>query len=272
MAIFVVGDLQGCCDPFARLLDQTGFDPAQDQLWLVGDLINRGPDSLGTLRRVIALGDAATVVLGNHDLHLLGAASGARKLRGDDTLSAILDAPDAAELIDWIRTRKIAHHSGEFIMVHAGVVPDWNASDIMLRAAEVEQALRAPDWQEFMRHMYGNSPHRWKDKLEGWPRLRMLVNIFTRLRFCTTQGELDFESKDSAANAPPGMLPWFDIPGRRSADHTLVFGHWSTLGLVMRENLLATDTGCVWGGKLTAIRLPERALFQVDCPGYRTPG
>ena len=272
MAIYAIGDLQGCCDEFERLLDLIGFDLTRDRLWLVGDLINRGPASLRTLRRVMALGSAATVVLGNHDLHLLAAAHRLRKPAPSDTLHDILDAPDADEILDWVRTRKLAHHENGMLLVHAGVLPQWSAADAMQGAFEVELALRGPDWLEVLRHMYGNTPDRWDPALTGMSRLRVLINVFTRLRFCTPSGQMEFDTKEGAGAALPGYLPWFDVTPRATAETTVIFGHWSTLGLLQRPNLLGIDTGCVWGGRLTAVRLDDRALFQVDCQQHRRPG
>jgi bis(5'-nucleosyl)-tetraphosphatase (symmetrical) len=266
------------------LLDAIHFDAATDRLWFVGDLINRGPESLRTLRKVKALGAAAMVVLGNHDLHLLAASIGVRKPSPSDTLSEILNAPDAAELLEWVRQRQLAHRevvacihpNGEdlvdHLLVHAGVLPDWTAEALMQRAAEVETALRGSDWQAFLAHLFGNNPERWQDDLQGDDRLRVIVNACTRLRFCTPLGQMEFATKEGADGAPDGFMPWFEIAQRRTQSQTVVFGHWSTLGLITRPNLLALDTGCVWGGRLTAVRLEDRALFQVQCPQARRPG
>ena len=273
MATYGIGDLQGCCDPLERLLDLIRFDSSTDRLWFVGDLVNRGPQSLLSLRKVISLGNAATTVLGNHDLHLLAASIGVRKLAPSDTLSDILDAPDAAELLDWIRRRKLAHydHDGKRLLLHAGALPQWTVGDVIARAAEAEAALRGAGWKDFLAHLFSNTPDRWNDDLTGFDRLRVIVNSFTRLRFCTPEGIMEFDTKGSAGDAPPGHMAWFDVPGRRTADATLVFGHWSVEGLVMRPNLLGLDTGCVWGGNLTAVRLEDRKLFQVQCAQARRP-
>lgn len=272
MATYAIGDLQGCCNAFERLLEKIRFDPSGDRLWLVGDLVNRGPESLRTLRLVRALNDAAVVVLGNHDLHLLAASQGLRKPHPSDTLDVILNAPDAAELLDWVRHRKLAHLENDVLMVHAGVLPQWTAPKAVALAGEVEVALRGPAWRDFLAHMFGNLPDRWHDDLRGWDRLRVLVNVFTRLRFCSPDGAMDFAIKEGAAKAPPGYLPWFELPDRASADTSVLFGHWSTLGLLMRPKLLGIDTGCVWGGQLSAVRLEDRALFQVQCPQQLIPG
>ena len=265
MSTYVIGDLQGCCDALERLLAQIKFAPGADRIWLVGDLVNRGPESLRTLRLLRALKDDVISVLGNHDLHLLAAAAGLREQRDSDTLLPIIDAPDASELLEWLRTRQIAHCDMGVLMVHAGVLPSWTIAQSLSYAAEVESALRAPSWADFLRHMFGNQPDRWSDQLKGWARLRALVNVFTRLRFCQADGTMDFATKEGAAAAPKGFMPWFDVPARASADHAIVFGHWSTLGLLMRPKLIGIDTGCVWGGQLSAVRLEDRALFQVQC-------
>ena len=272
MSTYAIGDLQGCCDECERLLERIAFDPAQDTVWLVGDLINRGPASLATLRLARALGSAARVVLGNHDLHLLATAHGVRAPGRSDTLRPILEAPDAAELLDWVRTRPLAHHEHGILMVHAGVLPQWSVADTLVRAAEVELVLRSEQWGELLANMYGNTPDHWRDDLAGWDRLRVIINVFTRLRFCDAGGQMEFDIKEGAAAAPPGYLPWFDVPGRRTAGTPIVFGHWSTLGLLLRPDLMGIDTGCVWGGRLSALRLEDRALFQVECPAHQNPG
>ncbi len=290
MSTYAIGDLQGCAASFDALLDHVRFDPAHDRAWLVGDLVNRGPDSLGALRRVVGLGDAAAVVLGNHDLHLLAVAAGVRRAGRDDTLDALLSAPDADALLDWLRHRPMAHRAtlgdADVLMVHAGVLPGWNADDTMRRAAELEAALRSDGWREALATMFGNEPDRWRDDLAGADRLRAIVNVLTRLRFCSADGRIDFKAKDAPALAgssfpppPEGFMPWFDVPGRRTRDALLVVGHWSTLGLLMRANddggpggVIALDTGCVWGGALTAVRLEDRAVFQVPCPQAMAPG
>jgi bis(5'-nucleosyl)-tetraphosphatase (symmetrical) len=243
----------------------------QPAFLFVGDLVNRGPQSLATLKQIRALGNRATALLGNHDLHLLAAAHGIRPLHSSDTLNEILNAPDRDELLDWIRQRPLAHFQNGYLFVHAGVVPQWTAEKTMCLAHEVETALRSPDWVDFLREMYGNEPARWNDALTGADRLRCIVNALTRIRFCTSDGTMEFHTKEGAGSALPDHMPWFDVPGRKTEDVTVVFGHWSTLGLVMRQNLVGLDTGCVWGGKLTAINLENRELVQVDCPRYQQP-
>ncbi len=287
MSIYVVGDLQGCAASFDALLERIRFDPAVDRVWLVGDLVNRGPDSAAALRAVMGLGRAATVVLGNHDLHLLATSIGARKQGRGDTLAPLLAAPDADALLDWVRHQPLAHRetlvSGgravDTLMVHAGVLPGWSADDTMRHAAELEAALRADDWRDTLAVLFGNRPERWSESLTGTDRLRVIVNALTRLRFCSADGRIDFESKDAPAQAgshfpapPAGYDAWFDIDGRRSRDTLVVFGHWSTLGLTMRDDVIGVDTGCVWGGSLTAVRLEDRAVCQVACPEARRPG
>jgi bis(5'-nucleosyl)-tetraphosphatase (symmetrical) len=265
MSTYAIGDIQGCFDSFMRLLERCAFDPAHDKLWLVGDLVNRGPRSLETLRYVKNLGPAALTVLGNHDLSLLMLAEGFGKRGKGDTFDEILAAPDREELLFWLRHQALCHIENGHCLVHAGLLPQWTAIQARALAAEVEQALRGSDWRAFMAHMWGSEPDAWQDKLEGWPRLRVIVNAMTRMRFCSPKGVMDFKIKGEVHKAPKGFVPWFEVPGRRSADTVLVTGHWSALGLKILPNLLAIDSGCLWGGALSAIRLEDRALFQVDC-------
>lgn len=266
MATYAVGDIQGCFDSFRRLLDLCEFNPAADRLWLVGDLVNRGPRSLETLRFVKGLGDAAVTVLGNHDLYLLMVAEGGAKYRAkDDTLDEVLAAADCGELLDWLRGRRLCHTEGDYCLVHAGLLPQWTAARARQLAEEVEAALQGPRFREFVLNLWGSEPAAWSDDLAGWPRLRVIVNAMTRMRFCTPEGVMEFHTKGETANAPAGHLPWFEAPGRRSAGTVLVTGHWSALGLKLLPNLLALDSGCLWGGHLTALRLEDRRVFQVDC-------
>ncbi len=265
MAIYAVGDVQGCYAELQRLLDQVRFDPAQDQLWLVGDLVNRGPDSVAVLRLVRSLGDSAVTVLGNHDLHLLAVAEGVGELHRSDTLDEILNAPDRDELLHWLRNQRLLHTQDGYVLVHAGLLPQWSVAQAATLAREVETALRCDDYGTFLAHMYGNSPHNWDDNLTGYKRLRVIVNAFTRMRICTPKGEMEFRFKGEVKNIPPGYLPWFDMPNRASADATVIFGHWSALGLLHRNNVIALDTGCLWGGPMSAIRLDDRQLFQAAC-------
>ncbi len=280
MSLYLIGDLQGCDAPLGRLLQKIDFSPSRDTIVLLGDLVNRGPDSHAVLRRVQGYGASALSLLGNHDLHLLGVAHGARKAGRKDTLAALLAAPDSEALLDWVRQQHMALHmrigTGDLLMVHAGVLPQWTVSDVLALASEVESVLRGPALGEFLMTMYGNEPAQWQDALTGSGRLRAIVNALTRLRFCSADGVMEFEAKDSAATAPEGFMPWFDVPGRKTAKATIAFGHWSTLGWLSRPDLLSTDTGCVWGGCLSAVRigatLDERELIQVDCEQAQQPG
>lgn len=266
MATYAIGDIQGCYDSLQRLLERCAFDPATDRLWLVGDLVNRGPKSLATLRLIKSLGPAALTVLGNHDLYLLMVAEGGAKFRGkDDTLQEILDAPDCAELLDWLRHQALCHTEGEYCLVHAGLLPQWTASRARELAREVEITLQGPDFREFILNLWGSEPAGWSDNLSGWARLRVIVNAMTRMRFCTLDGVMEFKVKGKLSNAPAGHVPWFDLPDRKSVKSVLVTGHWSALGLKVTPNLLALDSGCLWGGHLTAVRLEDRQVFQVDC-------
>jgi len=271
---YLIGDVQGCCGALERLLKRLDFSPSRDRLWLLGDLVNRGPASLATLRLLIGLGDAATCLLGNHDLHLLAAAHGVRRPHRGDTVDDVLAAPDRDALVDWLRHQRMAVQDTGWLMVHAGVPPQWTAGDTLALAAEVETVLRGPDLAAFLHDMYGNEPARWDPALSGTARLRFAVNALTRLRFCTADGELDFKTKDGAGGAPAGYMPWFEVPGRRTAGTPIAFGHWSTLGLVERPDLLALDTGCVWGGQLTAARVDggAREIVQVACEQAQKPG
>ena len=264
MATYAIGDIQGCYDALRRLLDCCDFDPANDRLWLVGDLVNRGPKSLETLRFIRSLGPAALTVLGNHDLYLLMLVAGGAKRRGkDDTLTPILEAPDREELLAWLRQQPLCHTEGQYCLIHAGLLPGWTVPQARALGHEVEAQLCAPNYAEFLGQLWGSEPAAWSGDLTGWARLRVIVNAFTRLRFCSSEGVMDFHSKGESDAPPAGYLPWFDVPGRQSADHIIVAGHWSALGLRLTPNLLALDTGCLWGGHLTALRLEDRALFQV---------
>lgn len=271
---YFVGDIQGCCDALERLLRQLDFSASRDHLYVLGDMVNRGPQSLQTLQRLRALEASATCLLGNHDLHLLAVAEGLRVAHRSDTLHPILAAPDRDAWIAWVAQRPLAVQAGPWLLVHAGVPPQWDAAQTLVLSAEVEAALRSPERHEFLRTMYGNDPSRWDDELQGAQRSRFVINALTRMRFCTADGTLDLKLKDSAASAPPGFMPWFDVPGRRSADTPIAFGHWSTLGLLNRDKLLGLDTGCVWGGQLTAARIDglHREIVQVPCKQAQKPG
>jgi bis(5'-nucleosyl)-tetraphosphatase (symmetrical) len=272
--IYLIGDLQGCDEVLARLLDEIGFSASRDRLVLLGDLVNRGPSSLATLRRLASLGASATCLLGNHDLHLLAVAHGARALQRGDTFGDVLRAPDHAHWIAWLRAQPLAHLEAGWLCVHAGVVPQWTAAQTMALAAEVQDQLRGPALADFLHVMYGNRPDRWDDGLQGDVRRRLVVNVLTRIRFCSADGQLDFKTKEGAGGAPPGYRPWFEVPGRLTEDQPIAFGHWSTLGLINRPTLLALDTGCVWGGALTAVRVDggHRDVHQVACEAAQEPG
>jgi bis(5'-nucleosyl)-tetraphosphatase (symmetrical) len=272
---YLVGDLQGCCDALERLLAEIGFSPSRDRLTVLGDLVNRGPASLAVLERLAGLGDAATCLLGNHDLHLLAVAHGVRPAHRSDTLGEILASPQRARWIDWLRTRRVALCEDGWLMVHAGVAPQWDAGLALALAAELEAAFAGPALADFLQVMYGNEPSRWSDDLAGHDRLRLAVNVFTRIRFVhADDGRLDFKVKEGTDAAPSGLVPWFDAPGRRSVGVPIAFGHWSTLGLVDRPDLLALDTGCVWGGALSAARIDggRREIVQVRCTQAQRPG
>jgi len=272
---YLIGDLQGCCDALDRLLSKIDFSPSRDRIYLLGDLVNRGPASLRTLRRLMALGSSARSLLGNHDLHLLAVAQGIRPSHRNDTVQEILDAPDREALLQWLRQQNMALFEQGWLMVHAGVVPQWDLSQTLQLAGEVEALLRGRDLHDFLAQMYGNEPHTWRDDLQGADRLRFVINALTRLRFCNAAGRLDFKTKDGAGEAPAGFYPWFDTPGRRTAGTPIAFGHWSTLGQITRADLLALDTGCVWGGKLSAARVENgqmRELIQVKCEQAQKPG
>ena len=271
MAHYVIGDIQGCRAEFRELLTLIGFSPANDRLWLTGDLVNRGPDSLGVLRDVRALGNAARTVLGNHDLHLLSVAAGYARTHRDDTLAPILDAADRDDLLDWLARQPLAIAEDDMLMVHAGVVPQWTASRVLELAGEVEAALAGDMRNAFLRVLYGDEPHAWRDDLEGFDRLRIIVNALTRLRFCTPDGHMEFREKRGAEYAPPGYAPWFRHENRRTASSLVICGHWSTLGLLLAPNVLMLDSGCLWGGPLTAMRLPDRRVFQVPSHSPVTP-
>lgn len=272
--IYLVGDLQGCCDPLERLLATIDFSPSRDRLYLLGDLVNRGPDSLGVLKRLRSLGDSAVCLLGNHDLHLLAVAHGVRKPHRSDTLDSILLAPDRDDWLNWLRLQRLAVWEHGWLMVHAGVVPQWDAAQTVALAGEVEAMLQSPDVGDFLNVMYGVQPNRWQDDLQGPDRWRCIVNSLTRLRFCAADGTMEFATKDGAGEAPDGFSPWFKLPGRRTEGTPVAFGHWSTLGLINTDTLLSLDTGCVWGGQLSAVRIDgaRRELIQIECPQAQKPG
>jgi bis(5'-nucleosyl)-tetraphosphatase (symmetrical) len=265
VATFAIGDIQGCFDALIQLLDEAGFNASRDRLWLVGDLVNRGPQSLEVLRYVKSLGDAAQVVLGNHDLHLIMQADGYGRSSSEDTLDAVLAADDRDELLRWLRSRPLFHQDDEYAMVHAGLLPQWSIERSAELGAEVQAALTATNYREFLANMWGSEPNTWHDDLRGWHRLRVIVNAMTRMRFCTPEGAMEFRAKGPPDRAPGGYQPWFAVPHRASKTHTLICGHWSALGFYREEKLFALDSGCLWGGSLTAVRLEDRHVFQVNC-------
>lgn len=262
--LYVVGDIQGCCSQLEALHALILQQDPDARLLVAGDLVNRGPQSLATLRKLVAMGERANSVLGNHDLSLLGVAYGVRRSHNDVYLRPILEAVDRDQLLDWLRHRPLAVQVGQHLIVHAGVLPSWTAQQTLDYAHEVEAILQGPHYVDFLRGMYGNQPLQWNTKLSGMDRLRCIVNVLTRLRFCTAHDEMEFDSKEGLGQTPAGYSAWFDLP-RLTDSSTIVFGHWSALGLVIRPNLIGLDTGCVWGGKLTAVRLSDRRLFQVEC-------
>ena len=271
MSIYAIGDIQGCAERLDALLALIHAASPDAQLIFLGDLVNRGPDSLATLRKIRGLGTRARVVLGNHDLHLLAVSLGIRKPHPADTVMEILEAHDRDELLTWLRHQSLALYEQGHLLVHAGVLPQWSTTQALALAQEVEIRLRSENWGDFLREMYGNEPTSWNDNLEGAARMRCIVNGLTRLRYCTAVGEMEFITKESPGNPMPGYMPWFRVPNRQTADTTVIFGHWSTLGLSLQDNIIGLDTGCVWGGKLTALRLSDRGLLQVACPQYQRP-
>jgi bis(5'-nucleosyl)-tetraphosphatase (symmetrical) len=275
MPMYLIGDVQGCDAALQGLLDRIAFSPSRDHVFLLGDLVNRGPASAAVLRRAMALGNSATCLLGNHDLSLLAVAHGQRPSHRNDTLGEVLLAPDRQLMLEWLRSQHMAVQAHGLLMVHGGVLPQWDVQQTLALAREVETVLRGPGLVDFLAQMYGNQPDRWDDMLVGNDRLRVIVNALTRLRFCTVDGVMDLRASGRPDQAPQGMLPWFDIPGRRTAGATIAFGHWSTLGYLRRPDIIALDTGCVWGGCLSALRLdPQGAheLIQVECEQSQEPG
>ena len=266
-SIWMIGDIQGCCASLDELLAHPEI--AQEPLarfWFAGELVNRGSQSLATLRRLMALEERSVAILGNHDLHLLAIAAGVRRLSKNDTLLEILEAPDSEDLINWLRWRPMAHFELDHLMVHAGVLPKWDVQKTLSLANEVEKMLRGPNWQKNLQKMYGNEPDHWKEGHSGSKRLRVIINALTRLRMCTSNGHMVLSLKGSPEQHEGDLVPWFDVKGRATKDVTMVFGHWSTLKLLLRERVICLDTGCVWGGELTAVRLQDRRTVQMSCP------
>ena len=275
MALYLIGDIQGCNAALGRLLERIDFSPSRDTACFLGDLVNRGPDSLGVLQRLMAMGDAARCILGNHDLHLLAVAHGIRAPHSGDTLEPILNSTHRQTLLDWLRAQPLArmesHFGKDLLLVHAGVLPSWTAQQTLALGGEVEAVLRSDGVRAYLQTMYGNTPPGWSDGLRGADRLRVVVNALTRLRYCSAAGEMEFASKET--QSPPGYLPWFDVPGRASADTTIAFGHWAALGWTARNNVWCLDSGCVWGRSLMALRIDgvdasgdfSATRFEVDC-------
>jgi len=273
--IYAVGDIQGCAPSLKALVKKL---PAQSKMIFLGDLVNRGPDSLGTLRYLKQLQEDKRIecILGNHDLHLLAVDAGIRKTKGLDTVQPILDAPDRAELMNWLRHRPMALSNGKVLTVHAGVLPQWDLQQTIECAQEVEKVLRKKSYKDFLANMYGNTPNKWSNSLKGYERLRVITNALTRIRFCTPTGTMEFESKEGFEDGPKGYIPWFKTPKRKTQDALIYFGHWSTLGLLQHGNVIGLDTGCVWGGKLTAMEIPEsgkrsKKLEIIQVAGYDHP-
>ncbi len=272
MAIYAIGDVQGCYDDLLRLLEAVKFDQSVDQLWFAGDLVNRGPQSLLTLRFVKSLGERAITVLGNHDLHLLAAASAEKKSLKKNALFQVLEAPDCAELMEWLRFRPLFYHQDGYCMLHAGLPPQWDFVKTQKLARKVERVLQGADYRKFLSEMYGNKPNKWSSHLRGVGQLRFIVNCFTRMRYCTKEGSLDFDCNGPPGTQAKGLLPWFQVPQRKSADMRIIFGHWSALGFYAGDNCYGIDTGCLWGGQLTALRLGDTVeRISIDCPGYKKP-
>lgn len=267
MSVYAIGDVQGCYDPLMALLDKLKFDPNQDQLWFTGDIVNRGPDSLKTIRFIKNL-PHCVCVLGNHDLHLLALAYGDAEAHKKDTLQAILEAPDRDELLTWLRHRPLLHHDPvlNFTMVHAGVPPQWNLTQAKIHAREVEFTLQGTNYQSYFCHMYGNKPKLWNDTLSGYDRLRYITNAFTRMRYCNQEGKLKLKYKGTPGTQPKGLIPWYLHPNRLTFGNRIVCGHWATLSVMSAYNVYALDSGCIWGGALTALKLGEDPQhFETSC-------
>lgn len=269
MAVYLMGDVQGCDGALAALLDSVAFSASRDTLVLLGDLVNRGPDSAGVLRRAMRMGAAVQVLLGNHDLSLLALAEGKRPPHANDSLAGVLTAPDRDAMLEWLRHGRMALHDWGLLMVHGGVLPAWTVARTLELAGEVESALQGPDRPAFLASLYGNEPDHWRDTLQGADRLRVIVNALTRIRFCTADGHMDMRASGPPEQAPAGFMPWYDVPGRKTAGTPIAFGHWSALGYRKRDDIVALDTGCVWGRELSALRLggsmAEHERIQVPC-------
>jgi bis(5'-nucleosyl)-tetraphosphatase (symmetrical) len=279
MALYLIGDVQGCDEALVRLLQRIDYSPSRDTLYMLGDLVNRGPHNVQVMRRLIEFGSSAKCILGNHDLHVLAVALGARKLNISDTIQDILNAPDRDALLNWLRHQHLALHVGNVLMVHAGVLPQWSTDETIALAGEVESILRGNALADFIAHMYGGMPNQWDDGLRGHDRLRVIVNALTRMRYCNAQGAMDFFYKKAPENAPDGLVPWFDLPNRLTQQTVIAFGHWSTLQLPARPDIVCLDDGCLWGGCLTALKLDNVLIrdarlaerIQVTCPQSQDP-
>ncbi|TDJ65097.1 MAG: symmetrical bis(5'-nucleosyl)-tetraphosphatase [Proteobacteria bacterium] len=275
MAIYVIGDVQGCFAALQQLVKDIDFDPSADTLWFTGDLVNRGPQSADVIRFVSGLDQRAISVLGNHDLHLLAVAAGKAKIRRHDTIADVLQSQDCDELLGWLRQRPLLHHNAKLglTLIHAGLLPQWDLDMAMNLTREVESVLRGPDSDEFLAHMYGDQPRVWREDLTGWDRLRVIVNAFTRLRYCDRSGHMDLAPTGPPGSQPKHLVPWFQLPDRRTKDLTIIFGHWSTLGIWQQDGVIGLDTGCVWGGALTAVRVDDgrRDFFQTRYPQQQSP-
>ncbi len=269
MTTYVIGDVQGCFDELLELVDYIAFNPKKDQLWFVGDLVNRGPKSIETLRWVKSLGNSAVTVLGNHDLHLLAAHAGAKDIQTGSSLHTALQAEDIGELVHWLRKQSLIRYNKalKFAMVHAGLAPQWSIKDALRYAKEVENALQSKKYKDFLFNMYGDLPNQWDGRLKGWNRLRTITNFMTRVRYCNDNGVMSFTEKGTPGTQRASMKPWYEIPSRKSQNTTIVFGHWSTLGHKHEHNIISTDTGCLWGGQLTAIKIEPESLtiYQLNC-------
>jgi bis(5'-nucleosyl)-tetraphosphatase (symmetrical) len=277
MAVYAIGDIQGCYDELMALLEQIDFSPQKDRLWFTGDLVNRGPKSLEVLRFVKSLGERAVTVLGNHDLHLLALSQGNLSHYKHGTLDEIMQAPDRRELIEWLRHRPLMYHHEKrgYSLIHAGLAPQWDLAAAQACARELESALRGPGFHDFCQRIYGNQPERWRDDLDGMDRLRFITNAFTRLRFCTGDGRLAMHDKGAPGSQSDDSLPWYEVPGRRTENDRILFGHWSTLGYRRIGNVWCLDSGCLWGGSLSALRLSknrEPKAVQLKCAGALQPG
>ena len=271
MATYVIGDIQGCMAAFEDLLRLVDFRAGHDRIWITGDLVNRGEDSIGVLRWCMAHDDSVVAILGNHDLHLLAVAEGYVPAHRHDTLNDILDAPDRKKVLKWLRHRPMLHREGDWLMVHAGLLPEWTPDLAEALARELEDVLRNKGWKRFLKDMYGNEPRQWDSGLAGQDRLRLIANAMTRMRYLHADGGMEYQHKCAPPDAPQELIPWYDMPGRKSRDARILFGHWSTLGLLLRQDVIALDTGCLWGGSLSAFRLEDEQLFQVPCHARRQP-